>query len=261
MRYSRFIVCGDSFSEGMNDEIVDGKYRGWADRVADVMAANTPGFTYANLAVRGKLVRQVIADQVPIALSFVTGKETLISFHAGVNDALRPNYKAELLLPEYSRAVHEIAATGATVMLFTGLERTGNTGKGADFWSARFSEFNRNVRAIGKEVGAIVIDANEESFLGDRRLLAFDRLHLNPLGHDRVAQGVLEKLGLPFDPDWRKPLPHAKPTPWIMKKLIGFLWFVNFALPWIWRRLRGISSGDGLSGKYEAPVAWPITSK
>jgi lysophospholipase L1-like esterase len=261
MNYSRFIVCGDSFSEGMNDEIVDGKYRGWADRVADVMAANTPGFTYVNLAVRGKLVRQVINDQVPVALSFITGKETLISFHAGVNDALRPNYKAELLLPEYSRAVREIAATGATVMLFTVLERSGNTGKGADIWAARFTEFNRNIRAIGKEVGAIVIDATEESFLGDPRLLAFDRLHLNPLGHDRVAQGVLEKLGLPFDQDWRKPLPHAKPTPWIKNKLIGFLWFVTFALPWIWRRIRGRSSGDGRSGKYEAPVAWPTTSK
>ena len=261
MSYKRFIVCGDSFSEGMSDEIVDGKFRGWADRVADVMAANKLGFTYVNLAVRGKLVRQVITDQVPAALSFVTGKETLISFHAGVNDALRPNYKAELLLPEYSRAVREIAATGATVMLFTVLERTSNTGKGADIWAARFVEFNKNIRAIGKEVGAIVIDATEESFFGDHRLLAFDRLHLNPLGHYRVAQGVLEKLGMPFDPDWRKPLPPAKQTTWIMKKLIGLLWFVTFVLPWVWRRIRGISSGDGLSGKYETPVAWPTTSK
>lgn len=257
MRYSRFIVCGDSFSEGMADEIVDGKYRGWADRVADVMAEKNPGFTYVNLAVRGKLVRQVINDQLPAAISFVTGKETLVSFHAGVNDAIRPNYNPELLLPEYSRAVREIAATGASVMLFTVLERTGNKGKVADLWAARFSEFNRNILAVGKEVGAIIVDANEDSSLGDRRLLAFDRLHLNPQGHYRVAQGVLEKLGLPFDPNWRKPLPPAKQKLWIMKQLIGFVWFVTFLLPWVWRRIRGRSSGDGLSGKYETPVAWP----
>ena len=60
MTFARFIVCGDSFSEGMSDEIVDGQYRGWADRMADVMAHQSPEFTYANFAIRGKLIHQVV---------------------------------------------------------------------------------------------------------------------------------------------------------------------------------------------------------
>ena len=56
MIYQRFIVCGDSYSEGMTDEIIDGQYRGWADRAADEMANAHPDFTYVNLAVRGKLL-------------------------------------------------------------------------------------------------------------------------------------------------------------------------------------------------------------
>jgi hypothetical protein len=99
MRYTRFISCGDFFTEGMSDETINGQYRGWSDRVADVMAQHVPDFTYANLAVRGKLVHQVVADQVPLALSFVKGPETLISFHAGANDVLRPKYKPEFVLP------------------------------------------------------------------------------------------------------------------------------------------------------------------
>ncbi len=87
MKYNRFIVCGDSYSEGMTDEMVGGKYRGWADRVADEMSKHSSNFTYANLAIRGKLVNQVVTDQVPEALKFVTGKDTLVSFHAGANDA------------------------------------------------------------------------------------------------------------------------------------------------------------------------------
>ena len=79
MVYQRFIVCGDSYSEGMTDEIIDGQYRGWADRVADEMAKAHPDFTYVNLAVRGKLLGQVVQDQVPVALSFVTGADTLVS--------------------------------------------------------------------------------------------------------------------------------------------------------------------------------------
>ncbi|MTB15798.1 MAG: SGNH/GDSL hydrolase family protein, partial [Actinobacteria bacterium] len=128
MIYTRFIACGDSFTEGMTDDFVEGQYRGWADRVADILASGSPDFTYANLAIRGKLVRQVVSDQVPVAMTFVTGKETVVSFHAGANDVLRPNYKQEIVLPLYAQAVRDLAASGATVLLFTVLERTGNTG-------------------------------------------------------------------------------------------------------------------------------------
>ncbi len=257
MAYQRFIVCGDSYSEGMSDEIIDGKYRGWADRVADEMARAHADFTYVNLAVRGKLLGQVVEDQVPTALAFVTGSDTLVSFHAGANDALRPGYQAHIAIALYKETVRLIAKSGAQVMLFTVLEKTGNKGKGAEIWEKRFSEFNKGVREVGAEVGAIVVDANEEHFLSDRRFLAFDRLHLNGIGHDRCAQAVLERLGLPFDSAWRTPLPPAKKTPWVIEKLITVAWFFVFALPWILRRIQGKSSGDGRSAKYPIPTAWP----
>jgi lysophospholipase L1-like esterase len=257
MRYIRLIVCGDSFTEGMSDEIVNGQFRGWGDRLADVMAQHVPEFTYANLAVRGKLVHQVVSDQVPLALSFVTGPETLVSFHAGANDVIRPKYKPESVLPLYAQAVRAIAASGATVLLFTVLERTGATGKTAEIWASRFRRFNENVRAVGREVGAIIAEANEDNLLSDRRFLAQDRLHLNSIGHDRVAQSLLEKLDLPFSTRWREPLPPPAPAAWWRKSYESLRWFVSFMLPWIWRRIRGKSSGDGRAAKYPHPIAWP----
>ena len=242
----------------MSDVVVNGQYRGWADRIADVMAQAEPGFTYVNLAVRGKLLKQVIDDQLPVAIGYITGPDTLLSFHAGANDALRPSYKPEVAQALYAEAVRRAAATGATLMLFTVLERTGNTGRGSDVWAARFGEFNKIVHAVGAEVGAIVVDANKETFFNDNRFLAFDRLHLNAEGHNRVAQALLEKLGYPFDSSWRIPLPPAQPTSWIKKRLISAIWFFTFALPWIWRRLRGKSSGDGRSAKYPTPTSWPV---
>ncbi|MCX6430104.1 MAG: SGNH/GDSL hydrolase family protein [Actinobacteria bacterium] len=258
MSYTRLITCGDSFTEGMTDELVDGHYRGWADRVADVMATAEATFTYANLAIRGKLVRQVVAEQLPIGLDFVTGPETLFIFHAGANDVLRPNYKSDEVLPLYADAVRRIAESGATILLFTVLEKTANEGKAGKVWAARFGEFNANVRAVAKEVGAIVADANEDGFLSDRRFLAKDRLHLNALGHYRVAQGVLEKIGLPFDALWRVPLvPAPRKSRWAQS--YEYLeWFITYLLPWIIRRLRGKSSGDGRSAKYPNPIPWPI---
>ena len=259
MVFERFIALGDSYTEGMSDEKKYGNYRGWADRTADVMAVSYADFTYANLAVRGKLVHQVVDEQIEAAISQVTGPKTLVSFHAGANDVIRPNYRADLVLPLYADAVRRLAASGATILLFTVLERTGNTGKAAKMWETRFREFNRNVRAVAEEVGAIIADANEEPAFSDRRFLAFDRLHLNSMGHDRVAQAVLELLDLPFDKNWREPLPPAKDQPVVFRAWITSMWFITFALPWMWRRARGKSSGDGRSCKYPIAIHWPLS--
>ena len=89
-------------TEGMSDEIVNGNYRGWADRVADELAKDNPSFTYMNLAIRGKLLKQVVEDQIPTAIKYIQGKQTLVSFHAGANDVLRPNYRPEISLPQFS---------------------------------------------------------------------------------------------------------------------------------------------------------------
>jgi len=257
MIYNRLIICGDSFSEGMTDDILDGQYRGWGDRVADEMALHSPTFTYANLAIRGKLLSQVINDQVPVAMTYIQGPETLITFHAGANDAIRPGYDSRASIAKYQQAVRELSKSGATILLFTVLEDTGNKGRGSKIWKERFAEFNRGIREVGQEVGAIVSDANDLDFFKDSRFLAFDRLHLNAEGHWRVSQGVLEVLGYPSNPAWRIPLPPAKKTPWIKERYIGVLWFFLFALPWVWRRIQGKSSGDNRSAKYPAPISWP----
>ena len=65
--WNSFIAIGDSFTEGLDDWRPDGTPRGWADRVAEHLAADRPGFRYANLAVRGKLLDQIVDDQVPVA--------------------------------------------------------------------------------------------------------------------------------------------------------------------------------------------------
>ena len=249
---------GDSFTEGMTDEFVQGKFRGWADRVADELARHHPDFTYMNTAVRGKLVGQVKEDQIKLMKNYVDGKETLVSFHAGANDVIRPRINPDVIHETYRSAVREVASTGCTLMLFTVMEKTAGTSKTSQVWEERFREFNKVVRAIGEEVGAIVNEWSVADFMADRRYLAFDRLHLNSEGHSRLAHAVLEKLGYPFNESWKVPLPPAKKKSILLRAANNFVWFMVFALPWIWRRLRGKSSGDGRSPKYSRPTKWPI---
>jgi len=256
MQYTRFIALGDSMTEGMTDEVIDGKFRGWADRVADVIAKSNPSFTYMNLAIRGKLLKQVVDDQIPEALKYIEGKQTLVSFHAGANDVLRPNYNPAISFAEYERGVKKLTDAGATVMLFTVVDKVDGKGKTAELWHQRFSNFNENVRMVAIKYPSILFEAKKAEFLNDRRFLAFDRLHMNPEGHRRLANAVLEGLGYEFDENWRIPLPRAKKKNKVINFVINLVWIAIFLLPWIWRRIRGKSSGDGRSAKYNEPISW-----
>jgi len=256
MSYNRFIALGDSMTEGMQDEVINGRYRGWADRVADVMAENYENFTYANLAIRGKLVGQVHREQVPVAIGLVNGPSTIISFHAGANDVIRPKYDPAKTIDTYNDAVDQIMKSGATLMLFCVLEDTGKKNRTAQIWQERFNVFNDNVRKKANDVGAILFDPNQDEFWKDSRFIHEDRLHLNSEGHRRVAQAVLARLNLPHDPDWRKPLPPAEEQTIVEKTQINLRWFGAYAVPWMIRRARRRSSGDGRSAKYPAPITW-----
>jgi lysophospholipase L1-like esterase len=254
--FTRFIALGDSMTEGMCDEIIDGKYRGWADRVADGLATESSYFSYANLAIRGKLLHQVINEQIPIALGIIKDQSTLVSFHAGANDVLRPKYQSEVAFTKYESGIKELAQSGATIIVFTVIDRVESEGKAAELWHERFSAFNVNVRKVANKYGAIIMEADDARWLSDKRFLALDRLHLNSEGHWRLAQAVLEKLGKNFDAGWKIDLPPVEKKPWYKKKGGDARWLITFVLPWIWRRVRGKSSGDGRSAKYERPIAW-----
>ena len=109
---------------------------------------------------------------------------------------------------------------------------------------------------VAKKYPTILFEGKKAEFLNDRRFLAFDRLHMNPEGHRRLANAVLEGLSLPFDPNWKIPLPPQGKQSRFKKYLINLAWILVFLIPWIWRRIRGKSSGDGRSAKYSKPILW-----
>ncbi len=258
MGFTRFIAMGDSLTEGLSDRYPAGNYRGWADRVADVLASQNADFKYANLAVRGKLINQVIADQIPAAISFVVPNQTILSFHAGANDLLRPKLILPEILESYVSAIEQIAKLDVKLLLFTVREITSPKSKIEELWNLRFMPFNENVKNTAREHQATVLDANSAQVFGDPRMLAKDRLHLSSEGHRRVAAAVLNELNLPHDSDWRDPLPPAKVTPKVIQLGINALWAVAFVIPWVIRRLTGKSSGDSRVAKYPTPINWPI---
>lgn len=241
--YSSFVALGDSFTEGMSDLMPDGSYRGWADLLAARLADTEPGFRYANLAVRGKLIRQIADEQVDVAAAM---RPDLVTLVGGLNDVLRPKCDVAAVCALLESCAERLApACGRLVLMRSPIRR----GPVATRVMPRIEQLFAFVDDLAARHGAVVVDLYGPEVLGDRRLWADDRLHLTGEGHERVAEAVWQRLDLPPRSEWTRPLPPPVPAPWTARRIADLRFTRQHLLPWIGRRLTGRSSGDGRSPK------------
>lgn len=242
---ARFVALGDSFTEGVGDDDPSrpNGVRGWADRVAEALAASSPNFRYANLAIRGRLLNQVLAEQLDPALQL---EPDLVSLHAGGNDLLRPRVDIDVLARAYENAVAQLARSGATVVLFTWVD--GASDPVFRQLRGRTAIYNEHIRVVAARYGATVVDLWGMRQLQDRRMWSADRLHLNSLGHTEVAAAVLDALGVAHGlaPVRLGPRPVLHPRE---RRAENLRWGREHLVPWLGRRLRGESSGDLIQAK------------
>lgn len=250
-RWHRFVALGDSFTEGLaDDRRADGRHRGWADRVAEHLSASAPGtgdsreFSYANLAIRGRLLPQVVAEQVPLAVSM---EPDLVSLGAGVNDALRRHFDVNALATDLENAARTLRATGADVLLFA-FGDPGRRSRAMGPIRHRIRSLNTAVHAIAAQYGCFLVDFWGVAAYDDDRLWDDDRLHLSPEGHELAARTALSALGMAPD-DWRTPTPLAERASLTERTAAHVRWLGSHAGPWIARRARGESSGDAITAK------------
>jgi lysophospholipase L1-like esterase len=242
--YSSLVAVGDSFTEGMSDLLPDGSYRGWADLLAGRMAAVTPGFRYANLAVRGKLIQQIVDEQVDVAAAMQADVITLVG---GLNDTLRPKCDMVRVRDLLTEAVERLAPSCRQLVL---MRSPGRQGPVLERFRPRMEELFAVVDELGARHGAVVVDLYGAPSLSDPRLWDVDRLHLTAEGHRRVAEAVWQTLGYdPEDTEWRTPIPATVPPRWVARRVADARFARQHLLPWIGRRLTGRSSGDGLPPK------------
>jgi lysophospholipase L1-like esterase len=247
--WRRFVAVGDSFTEGIGDPDPrnPGSHRGWADRVADVLAQQVDDFAYANLAVRGKLIAQIVADQIEPAVAL---HPDLVSICAGGNDVIRPGTDPDAIAEQLDGAVARLASTGAAVVLFTGID-TGFTPVFRPF-RGKVAIYNENVRAIADRHDCIVADQWALKSVQDMRFFDDDRLHYNSLGHHEVARMVLRALNVPNDLQEMQPDPLPVRT-WREARATDLTWARTHFVPWVLRRLRHQSSGDNVAAKRPKP--------
>ena len=84
-------------------------FRGWADRLAEQLAAVNPDLLYANLAIRGRKLPQIRAEQLEPALKL---EPDLASVLGGVNDILRREVDLESRADDLETIVRGCASRG-----------------------------------------------------------------------------------------------------------------------------------------------------
>ena len=248
--WHRYVALGDSFTEGIGDPdpTAPGGHRGWADRVAEVLGAQSEDFAYANLAVRGKLIGQISDEQVAPAIAL---NPDLITLCAGGNDVIRPGTDPDEIAALLEDMVTRLDRTGAAIVLITGID-TYFTPVFRPF-RGKVAIYNENVRAIAERHDCIVADQWGLKSIQDARFFADDRLHMNALGHHEVARMVLRALNVPHDLQAMVADPFPVRT-WREARSEDLVWARTYLVPWVLRRLRHQSSGDSIEAKRPEPT-------
>lgn len=244
---SRLVVVGDSIAEGLDDRWPDSEdYRGWADLVAARLAMDRPELEYANLAVRGKRLDQIVDEQFDRALA---ARPDLIALFGGVNDLLQRGHRPAVIEARVDDAVGRLAAGCPLVVVFT----VGDVSRQTPLLRAlrpRLAALNTAVRRAAAAHGAVVVELEHLVGMNDLRYFGADRFHLSAAGHRRVAAEVLRAIGVEADPRWSAPLDGAPVVPdW--RSHLG--WIRRQVVPTVTSRIRNVvvgrTPGDGFAAK------------
>jgi lysophospholipase L1-like esterase len=244
--YTRFVALGDSQTEGLWDGDDSDGIVGFADRLAAMLEALHPGLQYANLAIRGRRIRDVLDDQLPRALAMWPD---LISVCVGMNDITRPGLLFGRALADLDLLYERLAQSGATVITttFPDIGRIVPIGR---ILTSRMLRTNEAITTASDRYGFKLVDLYNAPSMTQPDTWSNDRVHGSTKGHILFAAAAAEALDLPgSNHDWAQANPTAVQSTLRSRAYSQLLWTKNMLAPWMWYHARGISSGDGREPK------------
>jgi len=254
-RWRSYVALGDSLTEGLCDTSrqADGHYRGWADRLADLLAgsgARGEPLQFANLAVRSRRIRDVLDTQIPRAIEL--GPD-LVTVLVGANDLVQLRARPEVLALSLAEGVHSLRDAGIDVVLVAPFAPPRRSLR---LLHRRMRRFTAALRTATAASGAIVLDFAPDLVGTGDEYWAEDRVHLSARGHRLLSYRVADVLGLPgienigaLDMAMHDDEAGTEQS-WVSTAT----WLRSHVRPWAGRRLRGRTAGDGLLAKHDSLV-------
>jgi lysophospholipase L1-like esterase len=233
---------GDSQTEGLWDGDDTVGLMGFADRLAVLVDEHYPGLAYANLAVRGRRIRNLLDEQLPKALAM---RPDLVTVCIGMNDVTRPGLYFDGALADLDNLYDQLAGSGATVATTT-FPDLAQIVPVSRLLGTRVVRINEAIRAAAERHGFRLVDLYGAPSMTEADTWSSDRVHGSPKGHALFAAAAAEALGLPgSNHDWAQASDGAAPPSLPSRAHSQLLWTQNMLMPWLWRHAWGRSAGDG----------------
>jgi len=242
-----YVALGDSLSEGLGDfGFAESRvHSGWADRLAMLLAREAKkhnhDFHYANMAIRGAKIADIMGIQLERALA---EKPDLVTVMAGQNDLLSSTENMPKLERQFREGIQKLKDAGCTVivsntinpihlMVFRPLARLATV-------------MTEMIERVANELDVPVHDVHRIESLADVAYWAEDMVHFSGPGHIKVANEAAALLKLSYRLSELDDIEIAPPA----RGVLGTSrWVAVHVLPFFWRRIRRVSSGDGLEPK------------
>lgn len=243
--YRSYSALGDSLSEGLGDFtfLEDRHHNGWTDRLAGILAkeASESGyeFHYANLALRGSKLSKIMQTQLPMALKL---QPDLVTIMAGSNDLMSKPETLPALRRTLSDGVHQLLAAGCDVVLANTINPLHlNLFKPLRHKAELFSTL---IETVADEFDVPVLDVYGIKDFEQLVFWAQDMVHFSGHGHIKIANQAAQILNLNYR------YPEVQPSVITRSALETVKWVTRDVIPFFDRKLKGVTSGDGMQPKH-----------
>lgn len=189
--WKRFVAIGDSFTEGIGDEVEGIALKSWVDHFVQLCVND---IEYANFAKRGLVTREIRSQQLEKALTF---NPDLVSLIAGANDVLKGRWNHYAYKEDMKCMIDTLSKTGADIMIanlpdFT--VRLPFSTEKKQVLKEQLLEANEVILSLSRERKLHHIDFWNHQLVNDNTLWSKDFIHPNSKGYVKVAELIFSSL-------------------------------------------------------------------
>ncbi|PED53375.1 lipase [Bacillus anthracis] len=189
--WKRFVAIGDSFTEGIGDEVEGIALKSWVDHFVELCAFD---IEYANFAKRGLVTNEIRSQQLEKALTF---KPDLVSLIAGANDVLKGRWNHQAYKNDMEFMIDKLSKTDADIIIanlpdFT--VRLPFSSEKKQKLKEQLLEANEVILSLSREYKLHYIDFWNNHLVNDNMLWSTDFIHPNSKGYVKVAELIFNSL-------------------------------------------------------------------
>lgn len=244
----KYVAIGDSLSEGLGDWGFEHSREGcgWTDRLAGLLGEQAAMYgqelEYANLAIRGSRMLEILTAQLEDAIAL---RPDLVTIMAGSNDLMKSRKHHPALRALLRGAIERLLANGSQVVVANTINPLHL--KVFRKLAKRAESMTQLIEETAAEYGVPVLDVFRIEKFNDLCFWAEDMVHFSGYGHTRIANKAADLLQLTHRFEEEEEFEMLGPGRSFFDTI---RWVWVYVLPFIGRRIRGASSGDGLEPKY-----------